>query len=87
MSCFFAGRVSFGIRLPNGLRSFAALFVLSLRFGYLNLARGVLAEIRPHYARPQSNPSARMQKHRYHCDESRAAGGLQKVREAKSANP
>ena len=33
-------------------RSFAALFILFVRPGYPNLARGVLAEIRSHYARP-----------------------------------
>ena len=56
-------QVSFGIRLPNGLapssprpqasvslsKFCCALFILFVRFGYPNLARGVLAEIRSHY--------------------------------------
>ena len=67
-----------GQKLRSLSRSFAALFILFVRFGYPNLARGVLAEIRSHYARQQSDPSARMQKHRYHGDESRVAGKLQK---------
>ena len=71
-------RALLGQKLRSLSRSFAALFILFVRFGYPNLARGVLAEIRSHYARQQSNPSARMQKHRYHGDESKAAGKLQK---------
>ena len=75
-------RALLGQKLRSLSRSFAALFILFVRFGYPNLARGVLAEIRSHYARQQSNPSARTQKHRYHGDEIRASDGLQKVREA-----
>ena len=71
-------RALLGQKLRSLSRSFAALFILFVRFGYPNLARGVLAEIRSHYARQQSNPSARMQKHRYHGDESKVAGKLQK---------
>ena len=71
-------RALLGQKLRSLSRSFAALFILFVRFGYPNLARGVLAEIRSHYARQQSNPSARMQKHRYHGDESKFAGKLQK---------
>ena len=63
-------RALLGQKLRSLSRSFAALFILFVRFGYPNLARGVLAEIRSHYARQQSNPCARMQKHRYHGDES-----------------
>ena len=74
-------RALLGQKLRSVSRSFAALFILFVRFGYPNLARGVLAEIRSHYARQQSNPSARMQKHRYHGDESKVAGKLQKVRD------
>ena len=74
-------RALLGQKLRSLSRSFAALFILFVRFGYPNLARGVLAEIRPHNARPQSNPCARMQKHRYHGDESRVSEGLQRVRE------
>ena len=70
-------RALLGQKLRSLSRSFAALFILFVRFGYPNLARGVLAEIRSHYARQQSNPSARMQKHRYHGDESKFAGKLQ----------
>ena len=70
-------RALLGQKLRSLSRSFAALFILFVRFGYPNLARGVLAEIRSHYARQQSNPSARMQKHRYHGDESKVAGELQ----------
>ena len=62
-------RALLGQKLRSLSRSFAALFILFVRLGYPNLARGVLAEIRSHYARQQSNPSARMQKHRYHGDE------------------
>ncbi len=62
-------RALLGQKLRSLSRSFAALFILLVRFGYPNLARGVLAEIRSHYAHQQSNPSARMQKHRYHGDE------------------
>ena len=75
-------RASRGQKLRSLSRSFAAQFILFVRFGYPNLARGVLAERRPHYARQQSNPCARTQKHRFDGDESRVAGGLQKVREA-----
>lgn len=64
-------RALLGQKLRSLSRSFAALFILFVRFGYPNLARGVLAEIRSHYARQQSNPSARMQKYRYHGDESK----------------
>ena len=71
-------RALLGQKLRSLSRSFAALFILFVRFGYPNLASGVLAEIRSHYARQQSNPSARMQKHRYHGDESKVAGKLQK---------
>ena len=71
-------RALLGQKLRSLSRSFAALFILFVRFGYPNLASGVLAEIRSHYARQQSNPSARMQKHRYHGDESRVARKLQK---------
>ena len=71
-------RALLGQKLRSLSRSFAALFILFVRFGYPNLASGVLAEIRSHYARQQSNPSARMQKHRYHGDESKFAGKLQK---------
>ena len=75
-------RALLGQKLRSLSRGFAALFILFVRFGYPNLARGVLADIRPHYARQQSNPSARLQKHRYHGDESQFAGGQQTVREA-----
>ena len=71
-------RALLGQKLRSLSRSFAALFILFVRFGYPNLARGVLAEIRSHYARQQSNPCARMQKHRYHGDERRFAGKQQK---------
>ncbi len=71
-------RALLGQKLRTLSRSFAALFILLVRFGYPDLAGGVHAETRPHYARQQSNPSARMQKHRYHGDESRVAGKLQK---------
>ena len=70
-------RALLGQKLRSLSRSFAAL-ILFVRLGYPNLARGVLAEIRSHYARQQSNPSARMQKHRYHGDESKVAGKLRK---------
>ena len=70
-----------GQKLRSLSRSFAALFILFVRFGYPNLARGVLAEIRPHYARPQSNPCARMQKHRYHGDERDLLEDNKQVRE------
>ena len=75
-------RALLGQKLRSLSRSFAALFILFVRFGYPNLARGVLTETRSHYARQQSNPSARMQKHRYHGDESKFAGGQQTARKA-----
>ena len=74
-------RALLGQKLRSLSRSFAALFILFVRFGYPNLARGVLAEIRPHYARPQSNPCARMQKHRYHGDERELLKDNKQVRE------
>ena len=75
-----------GQKLRSLSRSFAALFILFVRFGYPFLARGILEETRPHYARSQSNPSARMQKHRYYGDESRVAGGQQKSTGTPSVN-
>ena len=36
-----------------GLSLGVSLFILFVRLGYPNLARGVLAKIRPHYVRPQ----------------------------------
>ena len=79
-------RALLGQKLWSLSRSFAALFVLFVRLGYPNLARGALEEICPHYTREQSNPSARMKKHQYLGDDSRVTGGLKKVREAISTS-